>query len=255
MILRIAILSLLLGVSPLLYAAPTCVVDNTGGVPRATINFTAPTVQTDGTPIPTGTVLTYNLYQSTTSGAEVKVASSTTLSITVNTGIVDGTTYYWYVTTSDTSGEGPPSNEVCKTFHAALPGAVTITITQNRNATPLLPVAAMRCARQFMTGCRARRLFAGVLLEDSDMTRIVSDANGQYDLAHVVALTKVPRTNSSTVPPSALPPTAKLWFEGTGGLQTLLDYADTEAAWLNVKKAEGHPGDRPVFDPPPTQSS
>lgn len=74
------------------------------------------------------------------------------------------------------------------------------------------------------------------------MTRIVSDANGHYDLAQVVALTKVPRQRTgpnNTV--EALPPTTKLWFEGTGGLQTLLDYAETEANWLNVKNAEGHP--------------
>lgn len=113
------------------HAAPVCVVDNSGGVPTATISITIPTLQTDGTPIPAGTALTYNLYQGTTPGSEVKVASSTGLVVSVKTGIVDGATYYWYVTTSDASGEGPPSNEVCKTFHAALPGTAVITITQD----------------------------------------------------------------------------------------------------------------------------
>lgn len=110
-------------------ATPTCVAGVKGVAPTATVTFTPPATQSDGTAFPSGTTLTYNLYQGTSSGAEVKVASSSSGSpITVNTGIVGATTYYWYVTVVDANGESAPSNEVCKSFPAPLPGVVTITI-------------------------------------------------------------------------------------------------------------------------------
>lgn len=230
-------------------AAPTCIVDSTGGAPVANITFSPPTTQGGGSSsIPTGTALTYNLYQGTASGTESKVASSTGAPIKVSTGIADGATYYWYVTTSDANGEGPPSNEVCKTFHAPVPDAVTITITQIAPRS-LLPIAqACGAAHGSLWHCRAQRRFRGVIFEELAMSRIVSDANGSYDLSQVVAITKVPRISSNTVLPTPLPPTTKLWFEGTGGVQTLLDYAETEANWLDVKTSENHPGDRLASD-------
>lgn len=110
-------------------ATPTCVTGTKGAAPTASISFAPPATQSDGTALPSGTAFTYNLYQGTASGAEVKVASSSSGSpITVNTGIVSATTYYWYVTVVDANGESAPSNEVCKTFPAPLPGVVTITI-------------------------------------------------------------------------------------------------------------------------------
>lgn len=108
------------------HAAPTCVVGVKGAAPTASLSFTPPTVNTDGTPVTTP--LTYNLYQGTASGAEVKVASGLTGSpIVLNTGLADST-YYWYVTAVNAAGESVPSNEVCKTFPASAPGTVTITI-------------------------------------------------------------------------------------------------------------------------------
>jgi hypothetical protein len=113
-----------------LAATPTCVVGVKGAAPTASITFTPPTAQADGAQLPTGTALTYNLYQGTSTGTEVKVASTTSGSpITVSTGITSSATYYWYVTAVDASGEGAPSNEVCKTFPASPPGTVTITIS------------------------------------------------------------------------------------------------------------------------------
>ncbi len=111
------------------YATTTCVVGKTGTAPAASITFTAPTTNTDGTAL-TGTV-TYDLFQGSASGAEKLVASGLSGSpIAVNTGLVDGTSIYWYVEAVNSAGNASaPSNEVCKTFPAGTPSAVTISIT------------------------------------------------------------------------------------------------------------------------------
>jgi beta-galactosidase len=107
----------------------TCATGTAGAAPVATLTFTAPTTNTDGTPI--ATPLTYILLQGTTSGGEVQAASGITGSpVTINTGLADSTTYYFEVEVVDAHGtKSAPSNEVCKAFPAGVPGTITITIT------------------------------------------------------------------------------------------------------------------------------
>ena len=109
--------------------AATCVVGAKGTAPTASLVFTAPTLNTDTTPI-AGPV-SYNLYQSTSTGTEVKVASALKGSpVAVTTGLLDSVTFYWKITAVDANGtESALSNEVCKSFPAGVPGAVTITVT------------------------------------------------------------------------------------------------------------------------------
>lgn len=114
---------------PFAAQAQTCVNGASGIAPTANINFTAPTTNTDGTPV--AGPLTYNVYQSSTSGAEVKVASALKGSpITVSTGLTPKSTVYFKISVTDANGqEGALSNEVCKTFPASVPGTITITIS------------------------------------------------------------------------------------------------------------------------------
>jgi predicted phage tail protein len=111
------------------FAAPTCVMGVAGVAPTATLTFTAPTTNTDGTPI--ATPLTYEVFEGSTSGGEALAAKGLAGSpITVNTGLKDNTTVYFYVEVVDANGNASaPSNEVCKTFPAAVPSTVTITVT------------------------------------------------------------------------------------------------------------------------------
>lgn len=110
-------------------AQAQCVTGVAGAAPTASISFAIPSTNTDGTAI--AAPMTYNLYQSSTSGAEVKVASSLTASpITVKTGLAPSTTVYFKISVVDANGkESALSNEVCKTFPASIPGTVTITIS------------------------------------------------------------------------------------------------------------------------------
>jgi hypothetical protein len=128
---KIRILSILALLFPVLAfaTAPTCVVGKVGIAPAATLTFTAPTTNTDGTPI--ATPLTYDLFEGTSPSTLYPVAKGLTGSpVTVNTGLKDGTTVYFDLTVVDAHGTmSAPSNVVCKMFPSAVPGTVTITIT------------------------------------------------------------------------------------------------------------------------------
>ena len=69
--------------------------------------------------------VTYNLYAGTASGAETKVQSGILGTTATYTGMVAGTTYYFFVTAQDVAGESVASNEACFQAVAPLPAAPT----------------------------------------------------------------------------------------------------------------------------------
>ncbi len=110
-------------------AAPTCTQGQAGLAPTATLTFTAPTTNTDGTPI-AGPV-TYNILEGTSPTDLAMVSKGVSGSpVTINAGLADGTTAYFAVVTVDAHGNlSALSNIACKTFPAGTPSTVTITIT------------------------------------------------------------------------------------------------------------------------------
>jgi hypothetical protein len=97
--------------------------------PTATLTWTAPTTYSDGTTIPSSVTLTYNIYQGISATSLVKVATGVTaVTSSINTGLADGTTYYWAVTAVAGGLEGAQSNVGTKTFAAVAPGTVTLTV-------------------------------------------------------------------------------------------------------------------------------
>lgn len=109
--------------------ALVCAQGASGVAPIATIIFTPPVLNSDGSAL--SLPLTYNIYQSALPGLEVKVATAQKGSpISISTGLTPRTTYYFRLSVSDASGnESGLSNEVCKTFPGSVPGTVTITIS------------------------------------------------------------------------------------------------------------------------------
>jgi len=124
-----ALAALAILATPALAATPTCVQGKAGVAPTATITFTAPTTNTDGTAI--SGALTYELFQGSSPTALTPVAKGLTSSpISVSTGLKDAETVYWDVVAVASDGTASaPSNVVCKTFPAGVPNAVTITIS------------------------------------------------------------------------------------------------------------------------------
>lgn len=126
---RAAVALLALTALPALAAGPTCVQGAAGIAPSATLTFTAPTKNTDATPV--AGPLTYTLFAGPSSGAETQVATALSGSpVSVSTGLSPNTTVYFYLVAVDANGnKSAPSNEVCKSFPASVPGTVTITIS------------------------------------------------------------------------------------------------------------------------------
>lgn len=117
--------------APLYHAAvgaQSCAAGSQNIAPVATLTFTPPTTNLDGTPV--NGPLTYTLYEGASSGAETKAATGITASpYLVNSGIKGGTTVYFELTAVDANGnESPRSNEACKTFPVAPPNSFVITI-------------------------------------------------------------------------------------------------------------------------------
>jgi hypothetical protein len=123
------LLALALLLASLAAHAQTCVSGAAGTAPSATLTFTAPTLNTDGSPI--ATPLTYTLFQGSSAATLTQAATGLTSSpIVVTTGLLDGSTYYWALTVKDAKGtSSAQSNVVCKSFPLGIPATVTITIT------------------------------------------------------------------------------------------------------------------------------
>jgi hypothetical protein len=88
--------------------------------PSATLTWTAPTANTDGSAI-TGT-LTYNIYQALQGVPLSKVSTgNTALSVVVTAGLTAGTTQCFAVTAVEGTQEGAQSSIGCKTFPSPTP--------------------------------------------------------------------------------------------------------------------------------------
>jgi hypothetical protein len=115
--------------APLYHAgAASCAAGSKDVAPVATLTFTPPTANTDGTPV--NGPLTYNLYEGAAPGAEVKAATGITASPhVIDSGLKGGTTEYFELTATDALGsESARSNEACKAFPLSPPGAFVISV-------------------------------------------------------------------------------------------------------------------------------
>jgi hypothetical protein len=93
----------------------------------ATINWTAPTQNEDGSPITDA--LTYNLYQGAQgSTTKPRVATGLTTGSRVVSGLPAGTVCFEVTAVNSRGGESAKSNEACKSFPFPAPNAVTITV-------------------------------------------------------------------------------------------------------------------------------
>ena len=93
----------------------------------ATITFTAPTTLADGTALPAGSVLSYNVYQGEQGAAKTMVANIKGSPGSVTTGLATGKVYCFQVSAVLNGIEGQLSNEACKSFVA--PGTVVIKVS------------------------------------------------------------------------------------------------------------------------------
>src|SRR5579883_869987 len=112
-------------------AAPT--VPGTPGTPTVTNGDTQVTLSWTAA---SGTVTSYNLYRSTTSGGEGTTAYKTGITTTsyTDTGLTDGSTYYYKVAAVNGCGTGTQSGEATGKPVCTLPGAPSAPTASAGNA-------------------------------------------------------------------------------------------------------------------------
>jgi hypothetical protein len=113
---------LLVCLLPMLAHAAPCGLVGAVGDTKATLSATAPTTDALGNALPTGTVLTYNVYRSTVAGSETLYKSGLTAPSYVDTGLTPGVTYFYQMTAVDSGGESARTSEGCKSI-APVPSA------------------------------------------------------------------------------------------------------------------------------------
>lgn len=108
-------------------AQATCAVGTAGATPVAALTITAPTKNTDGSPI--ALPLTYQLWQGTASGAESLKTIGITATTISATGLTDNSTAYFFIVAVDANGAlSAHSGEVCKSFPKGIPGTPSLSI-------------------------------------------------------------------------------------------------------------------------------
>lgn len=116
--------------APLYHAAlgaMSCAVGAQDIAPVATLTFTPPTTNTDGTPV--AGPLTYNLYEGTTTAVSKVQTGIIGSPDVVNSGLKGGATYYFGLTAVDANGsESALSNLACKTMAASVPNSFVVTV-------------------------------------------------------------------------------------------------------------------------------
>lgn len=117
-----SILAIAIGLAASLLAGPAAA----QAANTATITFTAPTALADGSAIPVGSVLSYNVYQGEKGAAKTKVATISASPGSVTTGLSTGKAYCFQLSAVLNGLEGAQSNEACKSF--VPPGIFTITV-------------------------------------------------------------------------------------------------------------------------------
>jgi fibronectin type 3 domain-containing protein len=90
----------------------------TGGIGQVKLNWTAPTG-----------AATYNVYRSTTTGTETLLTTGVTAPTFTDTGLANGTVYFYLVTAVDPGGESARSGEASATTAPAAPSGLQATGT------------------------------------------------------------------------------------------------------------------------------
>lgn len=95
------------------------------GTGTAQLSWTAPASYTDGSAIPAGTAITYNVYTGLSASSMAKKLSGVSLKSASFTGLDNGATTYFYVTAVVAGIEGAKSAIVSKAIPALAPAPCT----------------------------------------------------------------------------------------------------------------------------------
>lgn len=115
----------------ILFAVLLLIASQAFAVEPAVITFTAPSKYTDGSDIPAGTAMSFNIYQGLQGQPKTKIATITATGTTVTTGLLPGSTYCFAATAVIGGIESAPSPDTtssCKLTPLLVPGSIVVTV-------------------------------------------------------------------------------------------------------------------------------
>jgi O-glycosyl hydrolase len=209
----------------------------TAGNAQVTLNWTASTGATS-----------YNIYRSTTSGGEGGTPYRTGVSTTsfTDTGLTDGTTYYYQVTAVNSGGESPKSSEASATPNLAPPAAPTnVTATAGNtqvtlNWTASTGATSYNIYRSTTSGGEGSTPYrAGVSSTSFTDTGLTNGTTYFYQVTAVNGGGESPKSSEASATPNLAPPAAPTNVTATASnTQVTLNWtASTGATSYNIYRS------------------
>jgi fibronectin type 3 domain-containing protein len=205
----------------------------TGSATSWTIVTTAPSAPTNLTATAGNTTATlqwtaaqgatsYNIYRGSASGQETLLQSGITVTSFVDTGLTNGTTYYYQVTAVNTVGESARSSEVTVLPHVLPPSPPTnLTATAgDTTATLQWTAAAGATSYNVYRGTASGQetlLQSGVTTTSFADTGLTDGTTYYYDLTSVNTVGEGARSSEVSVSPHFLPPAPPTDLSATAG--------------------------------------
>jgi fibronectin type 3 domain-containing protein len=221
-------------------SAPTALTASSGNA-TAGLSWTAPT-STGGSPI-----LSYNVYRGTTAGGESGTALATGVKLTsfTDTGLTNGSTYYYKVVAVNAVGISAQSGEASATPQATAPSAPLTLTASSGNATAGLSwsVPASNGGSTLLSyniyrgttagGESATALATNVTLTSFTDTALTNGATYYYKVAAVNAAGISALSNEASATPQAAP---------TAGFVRRVGSATATGSRTTTAQAVGAPG-------------
>ena len=191
----------------------------------------------------------YNVYRGTASGQETLLQSGITITSFADTGLTDGTTYYYEVTSVNTNGEGARSAEVSASPHVLPPAPPTNLIAAAGNASATLQWTAAAGATSYnvyrgTTSGQETLLHSGVTATSFADTGLTNGTTYYYEVTSVNTGGEGTRSSEVSVSPHVLPsaPPTNLTATAGNASATLQWTAAAGATSYNIYRgtASGH---------------
>jgi fibronectin type 3 domain-containing protein len=191
----------------------------------------------------------YNLYRSTTNGGPyAKIASGIVSTNTTDTGVTNGTTYYYVVTAVNTNGESGYSSQASATPQAPPPPPTNLSATGGNAQVSLAWTASVGAAsynmyRSTTNGGPYAKIASGIVSTNTTDTGVTNGTTYYYVVTAVNAGGESGYSGQASATPQAPPPPPTNLSANAGNAQVSLTWtASPGAASYNMYRSTTNGG-------------
>ena len=174
-------------------------------------------------------ITNYRVYRGTTAGGEALLTTLGNVTSYNNTGLTNGTTYYYKISAINSVGEGPQSNELSGTpsSGATIPGAANLTTAAAGDGTVALswsapastggsPITNYKVYSGTTAGGETLLTTLGTVTSYTN-TGLTNGTTWYYKISAVNAIGEGPLSNERSATPTGPPPPGNIQFIKTVG--------------------------------------